>query len=83
MTLAVAALRELVELSRQELANADWMLDHHQPFLYGLCRCNRVWPCNVAHQYGKAARYHRVRLSLLEPRLALAEQTQVLPEVRR
>ena len=83
MTLATAALQELVEISRNELANADWMLNHHQPFAYGLCRCNRVWPCSVASAYGKAARYLRVRLSILEPRLALAEKTLILPEVKR
>jgi len=83
MTVTAAALQELVEMSRLELATADGMLDRHQPLMYGLCQCNRVWPCSVAAEYGKAARYLRTQLAILEPRLALVAPTLQLPEVRR
>lgn len=75
-------LAEIVEHGRTELATATGMCAHHRPLAYGLCRCGRVCPCDVAAKYEAYARYWKARLVVAERDLAaLGGPTVVLRTV--
>lgn len=67
---------------RAELVTATAMIRQHQRWRYGLCRCGRVWECDVNAQWAAYARYWEARLRLLHMELILSAPTMLLEVVR-
>jgi hypothetical protein len=72
-------LADIVEHGRRELADAEAVLLLHQEDRFGLCLCQRVWPCDARTRWAGYANYWWCRLNVLEVQVALLAKTTPLP----
>lgn len=79
--MAFDTLPGIIEYGQNELANARVMIAFHQPQSHGLCRCGRVWECNVHAQYDAWRGYWEARLTWLKRKAGADDPTMLLPFV--